>query len=601
MKTEKNIKKKRSGSIINNSSIVNNFIIINNSDTTHNIESQISEINEMQKKSFESTQITNNLIYGQIPNITDSVNNSFIINNKDKESMHKKLIDNFANEITQHKSKNFTLEKFNKSGDVVYYKPLKENFWTVEEDKLLIELCKNNKFLNWQSVSLNFKDKSNIQCSARYRRIKPGMVKGNFSESEDKKILELIEKFGKNWSIISDYFITRTNKQIRDRYINVLDPKLNKAKFSEEEDNLIIKLYETIGCKWSEMQSYFTNRTPDNIKNRFYSSLRKKFFKLDYCRSKSKNIKNQNTLSFDDEKNSKNDVNINNTNNTNQTNQTDKPLEFNTSKNNINKSNLFNVKKKNIEVINSLNINDSKQIQKNDSMNLLIPNIDKINNIKNDLINALVKIQDICDNTKIENNIEERNLNELQLLKGNINDKTNVSESEILNFNRKDEKEEVHNLNDQKCEQINELYKQLNLLNSLKLLNTKRLNEAFSLSSTNHLRKFDINESFTFKDINSNTSISSLSNKNQFSKFKEAVKTELLQKSPEMSELKEKELKKNSKGSFTPYINQKSNKDLNELVKPSYSDSHIISKSKIIVIEDKNIDINLNENVQNKN
>ena len=33
---------------------------------------------------------------------------------------------------------------------------------------------------------------------------------------------------------------SRTGKQIRDRYINNLDPSLNRDKFSEEEDKLFL-------------------------------------------------------------------------------------------------------------------------------------------------------------------------------------------------------------------------------------------------------------------------------------------------------------------------------------------------------------------------
>ncbi len=214
------------GANSNKSNIVNNFIIFNNCNNPTNINVKISEINELQKNSSESnSNIKNNIIFSKFPaNKSGNNNEKFSLDgNLDRnDKIHQTIIDNISNEITNHKNNKIVVEKTNKSGDVIYYKPIKENFWTKDEDKKLLDLCKNNNFLNWQSVAENFEDKTNIQCSARYRRIKPGMIKGNFSKSEDEKILQLVEKFGKNWSIISDYFITRTNKQIRDRFINVV-------------------------------------------------------------------------------------------------------------------------------------------------------------------------------------------------------------------------------------------------------------------------------------------------------------------------------------------------------------------------------------------
>ena len=52
----------------------------------------------------------------------------------------------------------------------------------------------------------------------------------------------LIEKYGKSLSKISKIIKTRNGKQIRDRYINVLEPNINKNKFINELDKLLINL-----------------------------------------------------------------------------------------------------------------------------------------------------------------------------------------------------------------------------------------------------------------------------------------------------------------------------------------------------------------------
>jgi len=74
---------------------------------------------------------------------------------------------------------------------------------------------------------------------------------------------------------------TRNRKQIRDRYLNYLDPNLNKNKFTKWEDEMIIEQFLLLGKKWSLIAKNFQGKTGDMVKNRFYSSLKKRISKLD--------------------------------------------------------------------------------------------------------------------------------------------------------------------------------------------------------------------------------------------------------------------------------------------------------------------------------
>jgi len=85
-----------------------------------------------------------------------------------------------------------------------------------------------------------------------------------------------VNKFGKCWSKISNYLGSRNGKQIRDRFLNVLDPEIKKDKFTDEEDEKLIQLYHQYGTKWSTIVKAFPQRTSDMIKNRFYSSIKKR-------------------------------------------------------------------------------------------------------------------------------------------------------------------------------------------------------------------------------------------------------------------------------------------------------------------------------------
>lgn len=172
----------------------------------------------------------------------------------------------------------------------------KSNHWLKEEDELLLLLAQKYKEKNWIKVSLFFKNKNPAQCRARYKRIRPGIIKGSWSKEEDNSILRLVDKLGKNWSLIAKMVPTRNGKQIRDRFINYLDPEINRKKFTEEEDQKIIKLYIEHGSKWSIISKQFKGRTGDMIKNRFYSCLRRKVHGYENNRKIKKRSKKENVI-----------------------------------------------------------------------------------------------------------------------------------------------------------------------------------------------------------------------------------------------------------------------------------------------------------------
>ena len=147
--------------------------------------------------------------------------------------------------------------------------------WTNADDSKLILLASNYNEKHWKQVAYNFENKNPLQCLSRYKRIKPGIKKGQWCYEEDTLILDLVSKLGKSWSKIAKILKTRNGKQVRDRYINVLDPNILKQKFSEEEDKYLIELYFKLGPKWAEISKYFKYRTPDMIKNRFHSSIKR--------------------------------------------------------------------------------------------------------------------------------------------------------------------------------------------------------------------------------------------------------------------------------------------------------------------------------------
>jgi len=68
----------------------------------------------------------------------------------------------------------------------------------------------------------------------------------------------------------------RTGKQIRDRYLNKLRPNIKCGDWSNQEDELLVKLLNEIGNRWSLIATHLPGRTEGQVKNRFYSSIKKR-------------------------------------------------------------------------------------------------------------------------------------------------------------------------------------------------------------------------------------------------------------------------------------------------------------------------------------
>ena len=158
----------------------------------------------------------------------------------------------------------------------------------------------------------NDKIDSNNSCGEIRNNSIPIFKKGKWSEDEDNLLIKYINKFGVGkWNKIERFFVGRTRKQIRQRYIsNIKIKKISdeitqniscnsySSSSDEEEnkDNLIAG--EKIIFKWDDyldrvlLKEYFLNKkswvkiskkipgsSENSVKNRFYSLLRQKLNK----------------------------------------------------------------------------------------------------------------------------------------------------------------------------------------------------------------------------------------------------------------------------------------------------------------------------------
>ncbi|KAI3431888.1 uncharacterized protein J3R85_007755 [Psidium guajava] len=102
--------------------------------------------------------------------------------------------------------------------------------------------------------------------------------KGAWTKEEDQRLIHHIRLHGEGcWrSLPKAAGLLRCGKSCRLRWINYLRPDLKRGNFTEEEDELIIKLHGLLGNKWSLIAGRLPGRTDNEIKNYWNTHIKRK-------------------------------------------------------------------------------------------------------------------------------------------------------------------------------------------------------------------------------------------------------------------------------------------------------------------------------------
>ncbi|XP_073041334.1 myb-related protein 308-like [Primulina eburnea] len=102
--------------------------------------------------------------------------------------------------------------------------------------------------------------------------------KGAWTKEEDDRLIAYIRAHGEGcWrSLPKAAGLLRCGKSCRLRWINYLRPDLKRGNFTEDEDELIIKLHSLLGNKWSVIAGRLPGRTDNEIKNYWNTHIRRK-------------------------------------------------------------------------------------------------------------------------------------------------------------------------------------------------------------------------------------------------------------------------------------------------------------------------------------
>ncbi|KAM1397803.1 hypothetical protein ACFX2I_015340 [Malus domestica] len=102
--------------------------------------------------------------------------------------------------------------------------------------------------------------------------------KGLWTVEEDKILTDYITLHGKGkWNRVNKVSgLKRSGKSCRLRWMNYLSPSVKRSDFSEEEDDLIIRLHNLLGNRWSLIAGRVPGRTDNQVKNHWNGHLSKK-------------------------------------------------------------------------------------------------------------------------------------------------------------------------------------------------------------------------------------------------------------------------------------------------------------------------------------
>ncbi|KAG6597563.1 Transcription factor MYB-like protein, partial [Cucurbita argyrosperma subsp. argyrosperma] len=109
---------------------------------------------------------------------------------------------------------------------------------------------------------------------------KVGLKRGRWSAEEDELLTNYIQANGEgSWrSLPKNAGLLRCGKSCRLRWINYLRRDLKRGNITADEEQMIVKMHNAFGNRWSLIASHMPGRTDNEIKNYWNSHLSRRIY-----------------------------------------------------------------------------------------------------------------------------------------------------------------------------------------------------------------------------------------------------------------------------------------------------------------------------------
>jgi hypothetical protein len=151
--------------------------------------------------------------------------------------------------------------------------------WNGEEDTKLTEAVKKHG-KKWVAVATMVPGRTDKQCRQRWiYTLDPataGKTTGRWNGEEDAKLIEAVEKYGKDWVVVATLVPGRTDKQCRARWTQALAPVAagtTAGRWTPEEDAKLIDAVEKYAKNWVAVATLVPGRTDKQCRARWTQAL----------------------------------------------------------------------------------------------------------------------------------------------------------------------------------------------------------------------------------------------------------------------------------------------------------------------------------------